>query len=56
MDKRPWFSPWIIFALYALVILSTVQLVGAMYVLCSQTIDILCVWEMILGILSVREY
>lgn len=57
MDKQSRICPWImIVTFYALATLSTVQLVGAIYVLSSRTIDILCVWELTLGVLSVGEY
>lgn len=53
MDKQPWIRPRIVvFAFYALSILSTVQLSGAIYVLSTGIIDILCVWELTLWIIS----
>lgn len=53
---RPWIYPWMIaYAIYALAILSTVQLAGAIYVLSTGIIDILCVWELTVGIVSVRN-
>lgn len=56
MDKQPWICPRIVvFAFYALSILSTVQLSGAIYVLSTGIIDILCVWELTLWIISVGE-
>ena len=45
----------IAYAIYALAILSTVQLAGAIYVLSTGIIDILCVWELTVGIVSVRN-
>lgn len=57
MDRQPWIYPWIIaYAIYALAILSTVQLAGAVYVLSTGIIDILCVWELTVGIVSVRKH
>lgn len=57
MDKQLLVCAWImIFSLYALAILSTFQLAGAIYMLSTGTIDTLCVWELTLGIFSVGEY